>query len=86
MKTLIPLIDFSKFLASNASPSDRLKVAQELVSACHMAGFAYIKNHGISPEHLQDAFAAAKQFYDVPQNERMRIRVAEGSTSFNGYS
>jgi isopenicillin N synthase-like dioxygenase len=82
----IPLIDFSQFIAKNASPSDRLKVAQELVLACHTVGFVYIKNHGMSPKVLERSFAAAKQFYDLPQHERMHVKVPEDSLNFYGYS
>jgi isopenicillin N synthase-like dioxygenase len=85
-KTQIPLIDFFSFISPNASPSDRLAVAKELVSACHTAGFAYIKNHGLSPSLLKDAFEVAKQFYDLPQNEKMLIKIPEDSKSLHGYS
>jgi isopenicillin N synthase-like dioxygenase len=85
-KTQIPLIDFSSFISPNASPSDRLTVAKELISACHTAGFAYIKNHGLSPSLLKDAFEAAEQFYNLPQNEKMQIKIPEDSKSLHGYS
>ena len=81
----IPLIDFSPFLATNASSSDRLKVAQNLISACHTSGFAYIKNHGISPENVKATFAAAKQFHDLPEEDKMRVKVTD-SKSHQGYS
>jgi isopenicillin N synthase-like dioxygenase len=84
--TQIPLIDFSSFLSPNASPSARLTVAKELVSACHTAGFAYIQNHGLSPSLLKDTFEAAKQFYDLPQSEKMHIKIPEDSKSLHGYS
>jgi isopenicillin N synthase-like dioxygenase len=86
IKPQIPLIDFSSFISPNASPSDRLTVATELVSACHTAGFAYIKNHGLSPSLLKDTFEVAKQFYDLPQNKKMQIKIPEDSKSLHGYS
>lgn len=82
----LPLIDFSSFIAPNASPSARLAVARKLVSACHTVGFAYIKNHGLSAKLLEDVFSSSEKFFDLPQDEKMQIGVPEHAVRNFGYS
>ncbi len=63
--TDIPIIDFENF--ENGSDSDRQKVAAELDWAASEVGFMYVKNLGIDPEVLANAFASSEAFYTQPQ-------------------
>ena len=83
----IPVIDFSAWTSSpEASSPQRRAVARELVAACHHTGFVYIKNHGISDQLLEEAFDWAHKFFDLPTEQKMQARHAEGSASFRGFS
>lgn len=82
----IPIIDFSLWTSSKASSSDRLVVAQELVAACHDTGFVYLKNHGVSPELLEEAFTWSKKLFDLPKEKKMQAAHPDGSISFRGYA
>lgn len=82
----IPIIDFLTWTTPfNASPEDRLETARELVEACHTYGFVYIKNHGISPELVAEAFETSKKFFDLPTDKKKLAANACVGT-FRGYT
>ena len=61
-----PIIDFENF--ENAGDKKRQQVAAELDWAASEVGFMYVKNLGIDPEILAEAFASSKRFFAQPQN------------------
>jgi len=81
----LAIIDFQRWTRS-ASRSERLAVAKDLVLACHETGFAYITNHGISTDSLDEIFSMAKSFYNLPHEKKMQAGHPEGSMAFRGYS
>jgi isopenicillin N synthase-like dioxygenase len=84
--TSIPVIDFLTWTSPfNVTAGDRLETARELVEACHSTGFVYIKNHGVSPEILGEAFAMSKKYFDLPKEKKM-LAANAGAQSFRGYS
>ena len=83
--TKIPIVDFSKW-KSATPPEERLKIAQELVSACRSGGFVYITNHGVPKETLDKAFEITKKLYDLPQEEKMKAAHPPGWAHHRGYS
>ena len=85
-KPSIPIIDFSAWTSeSEVSPERRLETALELVEACHTYGFAYIKNHGIPSNLLQDQFAMSRRFFELPTAKKM-LAANKGANTFRGYS
>lgn len=62
----IPIIDFENFEFS--SDKKRRQVAAELDWAASEVGFMYVKNLGIDPEILAEAFDSSKRFYAQSQN------------------
>src|ERR1700730_17679185 len=83
--TNIPIVDFAQW-TPDSSPEERLKVAQELVSACRSVGFAYIINHGVPKETLDKAFEITKKLYNLPQEEKMKAPHTPGWAHHRGYS
>lgn len=81
----IPVIDFADFEPSS-SPAQRLKIAQELVAACRMVGFAYILNHGVPEDLVDEAFTLTKRLYDLPSEEKMKAPHPPGWAHHRGYS
>lgn len=85
-KPNIPIIDLTAFLSSESPEEERLKVAQDLVSACRHVGFVYIKNHGVPQNELEQAFTISKKFYDLPTEQKMKAPHPPGWSVHRGYS
>lgn len=85
-KPNIPIIDLTAFLSPESPAEERLKVAQDLVSACRHVGFVYIKNHGVPQSELEQAFATSKKFYDLPTEQKMKAPHPPGWNVHRGYS
>ena len=45
--------------------------------ACRNIGFFYIKNHGISKDHIKAVFSEIKRFFDLPIEEKMKIHIGK---------
>lgn len=81
----IPVIDFTAW-SNNASKEERHATSIQLVKACEEVGFAYIINHGVSQDLLDQAFAISIQLYDLPQEEKMKAPHPPGWAHHRGYS
>ena len=68
LKNDIPIIDFATFRSlSDANNIALLKpLSNELYNALHTIGFAYIKNHGIDLEIINDEFRVSNEFFNLP--------------------
>ena len=73
MASALPIIDFSGF--ATASPAQRQQVGAAIGQACREAGFFYLTGHGIDPTLTSNAFAAAKQFFDLPASAKANIAI-----------
>jgi hypothetical protein len=82
----LPIIDLSPFTCNTATPEQRLRVAQDLVSACRHVGFVYIKNHGVPEDELDQAFSISKRFYALPTDQKMKAPHPPGWAVHRGYS
>lgn len=65
---IVPLIDLSDF----QNPEGRIRISQEIRAACLSVGFFLIKDHGVSKEIYDNADAAAKRYFALPEAERMK--------------
>lgn len=83
-KAQIPVIDLGPFISG--SPEARLHIAQDLTAACKQVGFAYIVNHGIAPELVDESFKWAKKLFDLPQEQKMLAPHPPGAEVHRGYS
>ncbi len=81
----IPIIDFRPWIETG-SPDKRLKVARELVEACHSTGFVYLTNYGIPASIVEEAFAWNKKFFDLKEEDRASAAHPPDSLSYRGYS
>ncbi|KAI9254445.1 hypothetical protein BDA99DRAFT_586520 [Phascolomyces articulosus] len=80
MSYQIPVIDFGHF---DTNPK---QVAQEVLEACKTIGFFYIVNHGLPKDQIEHSFELAKDFFDLPSEEKhwiLRIKSKEIIKSFN---
>jgi isopenicillin N synthase-like dioxygenase len=76
----IPAIDMGPFLDG----SDRPGVAGRIGRACRDVGFLYLTNHGIPAELVDAAMAQARQFFDLPDERKLAIHIAN-SPAHRGY-
>jgi isopenicillin N synthase-like dioxygenase len=51
------------------------RIAQALVETAHRVGFFYLSDHGISPDVMDHAFAASRQFFDLPPEVKGQVAV-----------
>lgn len=80
--TNIPLIDFSQF---SASPQQREAFLSELRYAAREIGFFYLKNHGIDKTLLSDVQNSSRQFFALPEEEKLAVAMIN-SSHFRGYN
>ncbi|XP_021281410.1 protein DMR6-LIKE OXYGENASE 2-like [Herrania umbratica] len=80
----IPLLDLQGLHGPNHS-----SVIKEIGEACQNYGFFQVKNHGISPEVIDKMLHVSKEFFRLPESERLKnysddpMKTTRLSTSFN---
>lgn len=67
----IPMIDISGVIDG----SDIRSVAAQIHNAATEIGFFYIKGHGIEQALMDQAFSVARDFFDLPENDKQSIAV-----------
>ncbi len=80
--TEIPVIDVGALFTDELAA--RQATAQQIGTACREIGFFYVKNHGISEQHIAATFAAARQFFALPLARKQAIAI-ERSPCHRGY-
>ncbi|KAI0134279.1 thymine dioxygenase [Xylariales sp. AK1849] len=83
-KEAIPVVDFRTW--SDGSREERRRIAQELTEACRRVGFAYIINHRVPNELLEEAFGWSKKLFDLPEEKKMLAPHPPGPDVHRGYS
>ncbi|OLN86444.1 UPF0676 protein C1494.01-like protein 3 [Colletotrichum chlorophyti] len=82
----IPLIDLKSVRRSKADPSEATKAGKQLVNAFKTCGFAYVQNHGILEETIQEAFRWSERFFSLPQVEKNKAPHPPEGWWHRGYS
>ncbi|KAG6991296.1 hypothetical protein G7Y79_00054g089250 [Physcia stellaris] len=77
----VPVLD----LALARDPKTKPNFLSSLRDALLTVGFLYIKNIGIEDSLIQDVIAQGKAFFDLPQEEKLKIRMSN-VPSFLGYN
>jgi hypothetical protein len=80
--TEIPTLDIS--LMYSDSLADRKELAAKVRDAASRVGFMQIKNHGVDQEIIDDAFAEAKSFFELPKEEKEKVHQSQNK-DFQGY-
>ncbi len=79
----IPIINISPFIES-ATLQEKLVVADDIRDACTNFGFFYLVGHGIPEELIVKMRKAAKDFFDLPLHEKLKISISNGDKA-RGY-
>ncbi len=80
----LPTLDLSAFRADPASEAGRTFV-DALREVCHGPGFCYLTGHGIDPEVEHRVMSSAREFFALPESERLSI-VNTNTPHFRGYT
>jgi isopenicillin N synthase-like dioxygenase len=78
----VPVIDIASFLATD--PGGRRAIPQAVARACEEIGFFTIVGHGIDPGLITSAAGAARQFFDLPAEEKKKARSPDAAIA-RGY-
>jgi isopenicillin N synthase-like dioxygenase len=78
----IPVIDMGPLLHGTAEA--RRAVAREIGAACRNIGFFYVVNHGVDEALIDQTFAEAKRFFDLPKARKQEIAI-DKSPCHRGY-
>ena len=76
----VPVIDIGDLWSKDLAA--RRKVAAAVGDASSSVGFFYIVNHGLSPSLIDGCVAAARRFFAVPIEERLRIKVDRSNRGY----
>ena len=72
-KESIPIIDLSPLYQGNEQAMDTL--VHQVYDAYSKVGFAYITNHGVNPNLIDDVFEASRQFHALSLEDKLRIEI-----------
>jgi isopenicillin N synthase-like dioxygenase len=78
----LPIIDFAKIVDSSVEVSGQEK--HRLFKAFVETGFVYLKNHSIPDDARNKLFAHAKEFFALPDEEKIKIKTGEDK-AFHGW-
>lgn len=78
--TTVPVIDISPFLAG--TEEGKRAVARQVGQACEEIGFLTIVGHGVSPELLRRTYNVSHDFFDLPTEEKLKVRVNEAGVGY----
>ncbi len=78
----VPTIDFGPYL--QGTPAGKNTVASQIAQACTDIGFIILINHGVSLQLGERVSAAAKAFFRLPLEEKMKV--ARPPNTPRGYS
>ncbi|EQL01805.1 hypothetical protein G6O67_003492 [Ophiocordyceps sinensis] len=80
----IPIVDLAPL--ESKSSRERQETAAELYDAFKNVGFAYIKNHGVPQDVVQEAFEWSRNFFALPQSVKDKAPHPPQGWHHRGYS
>ncbi|MFS2102545.1 isopenicillin N synthase family dioxygenase [Variovorax sp. Varisp85] len=80
--TALPLIDVAPLVAGTAG---RDAVAAQIGAACRAHGFFYATGHGVDAALVKRLEDLSHRFFDLPEETKMRWRMALGGRAWRGY-
>ncbi|KFA56507.1 hypothetical protein S40293_01088 [Stachybotrys chartarum IBT 40293] len=74
-------IDLSKY----GTPEGNAELSRTLIEAIRTKGFFYVTNFGISQDAVDQQFALAQKFYELPLEEKLKYEPDLENGDYNGY-
>jgi isopenicillin N synthase-like dioxygenase len=86
MNPTIPVIDISALVADvPQAVQQRARVASQIAAACRAHGFFYVTGHGVDPTLIERLDTLSRRFFALPEEEKLRWRMALGGRAWRGY-
>ena len=60
-------------------------IARQIASACRESGFFYVAGHRVPAELIEQLDAASREFFALPDDDKMEIAMARGGPAWRGY-
>jgi isopenicillin N synthase-like dioxygenase len=79
--TQIPVIDISHLADAAQAPA----VAAGIAAVCREHGFFYVSGHGVSIELQQRIEALSREFFALPEAEKLQIAMSHGGKAWRGF-
>lgn len=79
----IAIVSFDRFL--HGSNAEKHSVAKQLYGAFSTVGWVYLKDFGIPQNRVDEIFALAKSFFDLPLSTKAQWRLKDAATN-QGYT
>ena len=76
MSGALPVIDFAGFAGALPDEGRQRTIAAQIGAACRENGFFALSNHAIDRALIDDAFAMAQHFFDLPRAQKQKIAIA----------
>ncbi len=83
MPDAIPIIDLRPYFVG--TEADKAALARQVGRALEEIGFLVVSNHGLSEDLIDRAFAAGREFFDLPVAEKGRLAPTDPATP-RGYT
>ena len=77
---LIPIVDLADYRAG--IPGAREAAAASIATALETSGFFGIRNHGVDPGVVADAFDASRTFHALPLERKLAIAINSGHRGY----
>ncbi|MEU5214582.1 2-oxoglutarate and iron-dependent oxygenase domain-containing protein [Streptomyces sp. NPDC020807] len=71
----VPVISIAALVTPDPEPEELRKTVEQIGQACRDVGFFYIKDHGVTAEDSAAMFRASREFFALPLEEKMKIRL-----------
>ena len=79
----IPVLNVGDYLAGKPGAAARL--AEEIKQTCADTGFLVIANHGIPQDLIDRAFAAAADFFALPEEDKLALKIGQQNIGYLPY-
>lgn len=83
----IPIIDISALVdkTKKSATKKQREVADQINNACRNHGFFYIVGHGVDQQLQERLEKVSKEFFSLPTETKLKIKMCEGGIAWRGY-
>ena len=79
----VPALSFSEF--QHGGPSERARFGAALFDALRRFGFVIIRDHGVAPDLLDQAYMVSADFFALPEAEKSKYRGQGGQRGYTPF-
>ncbi|MGI5236903.1 isopenicillin N synthase family dioxygenase [Dactylosporangium sp. CA-139066] len=77
----LPVVD----VANLVRDGEDAHAARQIESACRASGFFYVSGHGVDPGLITRLDRTAREFFALPEPEKLEIAMARGGRAWRGF-